>query len=255
MLVEAIFNEFLLFSILKISMRKFILSLLLLFISQFVFAQSSDTTWFTKTWEKTTKENGYYYRTVTSDAQGGLLHVKDFFASGELQMEGYYTSLDPEMKEGTFIWWHKNGVKQRECLFQNNAMVKLTEWDENGSQTAHKEVVNVVTYVDGKPVYEPKYLEAAPRYAGKEGFFEYLKANVKYPAEAVRAGIGGKVIIGFVVTKKGKIKHVEVVQGVHPAIDSEALRVIKEMPRWTPALQDGKPVDTNMNLPISFNLK
>jgi periplasmic protein TonB len=80
-----------------------------------------------------------------------------------------------------------------------------------------------------------------------------LKANVRYPADAAKAGIGGKVIVGFVVTKKGKVKHVEIVQGVHPSIDAEALRVVKAMPAMSPGRLQGKPIDCNMNLPINFN--
>ena len=225
----------------------------MLFVCPLAFAQRSDTTWFSKKWEKTDRQNGYYFRVTASGAPGEPLRVQDYFPSGELQMEGTYTSLEPEVKEGTFTWWHKNGVKQRECLFKDDLLVNLTEWDATGKQTAHKEVVNVVTYVDGKPVYEPKYLEAAPRFTAPGGLTEYLKANIRYPADAAKAGIGGKVIVGFVVTKKGRIKHAEIVQGVHPSIDAEALRVVKAMPAMSPGRLEGKPLETNMNLPINFN--
>lgn len=232
---------------------KALFTLLLLTISISAFAQSSDTTWFSKKWEKTNKQNSYYYRVVQSGTPDSLLHVKDYFGIGELQMEGSYTSLTPEIKEGTFIWWHKNGVKQRECLFKDNTMVNLTEWDAQGKMTSHKEFVNVVKYVNGAPAYEAKYVEATPKFPGESGITAYLKSNIKYPDEAAKDGIGGKVIVGFVVTKKGKIKHVEIVQGVHPAIDTEAIRVVKAMSDWTPGRSEGKPIDIKMNLPINFN--
>lgn len=225
----------------------------MLFACQSAFSQRSNTAWFSKQWEKADRQNGYYFRVVESGTAGVPLHVKDFFASGELQMEGYYTSLAPEVKEGTFTWWLKSGVKQREALFRLNAMVNLTEWDAQGKQTSYKEVVNVVKYVNGKPEYEAKYIEAAPKFPVENGLTDFLKSNIRYPAEAAKEKVGGKVIIGFVVTKKGKIRHVGIVQGVHPAIDAEALRVVKAMPAWIPGRLEGKAIDTNMNLPINFN--
>lgn len=235
-------------------MKKALLIILLLTVYSMAFAQRSDTTWFSKKWEKTERQHGYYYRVVASNAPGQLLRVQDFFSTGEQQMEGTYTSLEPEVKEGSFTWWHKNGVKQRECLYNNNMLVNLTEWDATGKQTAHKEVVNVVTFVNGEPKYEPKYLEEAPRFTAPGGIMGYLKNNIRYPADAIEAGIGGKVMVSFVVTKKGKIKHVEIVQGVHPSIDAEALRVVKAMPAMSPGRLEGKLIDCNLNLPINFNL-
>lgn len=69
--------------------------------------------------------------------------------------------------------------------------------------------------------------------------YKWLGNNIKYPEEAKKEGVSGKVIVDFVITKTGKTDKVRVVRGLHPALDEEAVRVIKAMPAWTPGKQKG----------------
>lgn len=64
----------------------------------------------------------------------------------------------------------------------------------------------------------------------------------------------GKVFVSFVVEKDGSIQDVKIEKGVTPALNEEALRVVRSMPKWTPALKDGKEVRTVLTLPIVFHL-
>jgi TonB family protein len=77
---------------------------------------------------------------------------------------------------------------------------------------------------------------------------------VKYPPEAVKKGITGEVLIGFMVSKEGKIKDVTVVRPVNPLLDAEAKRVISIMPDWKPGKQGGKAVEVFMKVPVKFAL-
>ena len=90
---------------------------------------------------------------------------------------------------------------------------------------------------------------------GSNAMFEYIAKNVKYPAEAEKAGIVGRVIATFVVDKDGSISNAKVVRSVHPALDAEALRLIKGMPKWTPGKQNGEAVSVKFTVPISFHLQ
>lgn len=90
---------------------------------------------------------------------------------------------------------------------------------------------------------------------GTAKLFEYLSKNLKYPELAKSTGISGKVFIQFVVDKNGKIKDVQVLQGINPLLDKEALRVVEAMPDWKAGKQHGKHVSVIYNLPISFKLK
>jgi TonB family protein len=90
---------------------------------------------------------------------------------------------------------------------------------------------------------------------GTEKLLEYLKVSIKYPEEAKTKGIKGRVFVQFIVSNTGKIKDVKIARGVHKLLDEEAIRVVKTMPDWKPGLQDGKPVDVQMSIPINFALK
>lgn len=94
-----------------------------------------------------------------------------------------------------------------------------------------------------------------PQYpGGYEALITYLIHHVKYPPEAFKKKIEGKVIVTFVVEKDGSITNVKVKSAVHPALDAEAVRVVKSMPKWKPGTENGKAVRVNYVLPITFKL-
>ncbi len=98
-------------------------------------------------------------------------------------------------------------------------------------------------------------LDRKPEFPG--GFdvcIKYLAVNVKYPKEAAKRKIQGRVIVDFVVNKDGSITDVNVVKPVHYLLDEEAVRVVKTMPKWNPGILDGKPVRVKYSLPITFRI-
>lgn len=92
---------------------------------------------------------------------------------------------------------------------------------------------------------------------GTAEMMKYLGKNIKYPEVAIQAGIQGKVTLRFVVGKDGSIENVTVARGVPgcPECDKEAIRVVKSMPKWKPAKNDGKVVKSYFNLPVTFKLQ
>ncbi len=84
---------------------------------------------------------------------------------------------------------------------------------------------------------------------------EYVKQHIRYPAAAIEQGIQGRVIVQFVITRFGKITDPQVVRGVDPSLDAEALRVVRNMPRWKPGRMRNQPVNVRYTLPIPFWLK
>lgn len=89
---------------------------------------------------------------------------------------------------------------------------------------------------------------------GTVAMYQYLTENVKYPEEAARNNSQGRVVIKFTVKADGSLTDFSVVNGVAPALDKEALRVMKSMPAWKPAMSNGKAVDSDYTLPITFKL-
>ncbi len=78
--------------------------------------------------------------------------------------------------------------------------------------------------------------------------------NIKYPESAKKEGIQGRVFISFVVNKDGSISDVKKLRGVSEELDKEAMRVIKNMPKWKPGEQRGEKVKVEYALPINFKL-
>lgn len=90
---------------------------------------------------------------------------------------------------------------------------------------------------------------------GNKEAYAFIKENLKYPEDAACYGVQGRVIVKFVVEEDGSISDVEVVRGVHPSLDAEAVRVVKLMPKWQPAEIGGKPVRSRFNFPVYFKLE
>ena len=89
---------------------------------------------------------------------------------------------------------------------------------------------------------------------GEQAIFSYIAENVVYPEQAKNDTIQGTVYLKFVVDKTGKVAQTEVIRGVHPLLDQEAIKVIENMPEWIPGKQSGKPVDVIIQIPIKFQL-
>jgi protein TonB len=94
---------------------------------------------------------------------------------------------------------------------------------------------------------------AAPK-GGMAAFYKYVSDKMKYPPQARRMGIDGKVFVEFVINKDGSISDVRAVKGIGAGCDEEAVRVVQSAPSWTPGKQRGKPVKQRMVLPITFKL-
>lgn len=90
---------------------------------------------------------------------------------------------------------------------------------------------------------------------GQAAMMKFLSENIKYPVIAQENGIQGRVICNFVVERDGSITDVQVVRGVDPSLDKEAVRVIQSMPKWKPGMQRGKPVRVRFTLPVVFRLQ
>lgn len=83
----------------------------------------------------------------------------------------------------------------------------------------------------------------------------YIANNLKFPATAQAAGIEGTVYVGFEINENGYVSRAFLLKDIDEACGKEALRVIQNMPKWEPAIDNGKPVKVQLNIPIHFNLK
>ncbi len=136
--------------------------------------------------------------------------------------------------------------------------------EDDGSD--HKEAVrkefetNVVG--DGKggaASKEPEVFVSAqfmPQFPGGEAdMYKYIYDNIKYPVVDQEMGVQGKVTVRFVVTKNGDISDIQLLKGISPTCDKEAIRVLKSMPKWVPGKNNGVAVPVYFTMPIVFKLK
>ena len=98
-------------------------------------------------------------------------------------------------------------------------------------------------------------VEVMPQYPGGQiAMLKYIMENIKYPEQAMKEGIQGRVAVRFIVEKDGSISDVKPILSVHPLLNKEAVRVVESMPKWTPGKQNGKPVRVRFNVPVMFKL-
>ncbi len=103
---------------------------------------------------------------------------------------------------------------------------------------------------------EAAVIESMPEFPGGEkAMVAWIVSNIKYPAEAFKRKITGKVFVDFMVSKTGKVKNVVVSKPGNSLLDAEAKRVIGSMPDWKPGMQTGRKVEVQMMVPVEFKLK
>lgn len=98
-------------------------------------------------------------------------------------------------------------------------------------------------------------VEQMPEYpGGMQAMIAFLQTNMKYPEEAAKQKVEGRVMVQFIVETDGSISDVHVAKQVFPSLDAEAIRVVQAMPKWTPGKEKGNVVRVKYNLPIVFRM-
>lgn len=117
--------------------------------------------------------------------------------------------------------------------------------DDLFDEPADEPVDEIVSFAETMPSFE----------GGLSEFYKFVGTHLKYPAQARRMGIEGKVFVYFVVDKDGSLSDVKIVRGIGAGCDDEVLRIVGISPRWHPGKQRGVPVRVRMMLPITFKLQ
>jgi periplasmic protein TonB len=131
------------------------------------------------------------------------------------------------------------------------------EFDVEVTQETKVEEITVVEIEQPRENVDEIFLvveETATPKGGMQAFYEYVGKKLKYPAQARRMGIEGRVFVEFVINRDGSIVDVKAIKGIGAGCDEEAVRVVQSMPAWSPGKQRGKPVRQRMVLPITFKL-
>jgi periplasmic protein TonB len=168
-------------------------------------------------------------------------YVREYINS-ILTREGISKTIFPLIKEGNWKDYRKfTGKVMIESIYKNNQLISNKYWALDGTC-----IIDVFTCAEKNPAYE----------GGDSELLKFISKNINYPPSARDRNISGRVILLFVLTKEGKIRGIDFLGHVDPAIDLEALRVINLIPpeKWQPAEINHKKVNFFYMIPINFTL-
>ena len=154
---------------------------------------------------------------------------------------------EPELKE---VPDEKEIKKEVEMTKQEDAPVISTPID---APTGDVPIITAAPVEDVNQVFTFAEEQPEPE-GGYTAFYKYVEKNLKYPSQARRQNIQGKVFVSFVVERDGSITDVKVTRGIGGGCDEEAERVLRGAPKWKPGKQRHKPVRVKMSIPIGFKL-
>lgn len=156
----------------------------------------------------------------------------------------------------------RDPVEEREEPEETQAAVITDEGDGEGAEGGFPEGVELlgsfgspdVIHEDPEKVHD--IAEEMPYYeGGSEAMMKFIQKKIRYPRAARDQRIEGTVYVRFVVNGDGRVSNVQVLRGIHPDCDREAVRVISMLPAWKGGKQAGRPVPVRMVLPIKFNVQ
>ncbi len=266
-------------------MKKIVFATLFCIISLYACAQDTTYVYYNKNWEETTRDKMEYFR--KKFRADNTWSVIDCYKSGKKQMTGTYLDDSCKISQGIFSWYNEDGIVTRTSNFQSskkdgmeticygNGKKRLElhyRSDElDGDCIGYYESGKISgrsTYAQGKQINGEFFNEdgsinknisefesEAEFPGGLPGLAKYLSGSLSYPSIAMRRNIQGSVIVQFIIDTDGSVKNVEIASSVDPSLDREAVRVIRQMPRWKPAYEGGRLVKFFVKQPVTFKLQ
>lgn len=160
---------------------------------------------------------------------------------------GHFIKYDKDFKYVAEEGDLKNGLKEGEWKFKEDSVTAVELYKDgkfiSGTSNLNGDIKNYT--VDATlPTFK----------GGPENFLSYLAASVRYPPSDREKNIQGRVVVTFFVEKNGSLSDIKVIRSASPDIDAEAIRVVKNSPKWIPGTQFGRAVRTTFLIPINFSL-
>ncbi len=236
-----------------------------------MFGQKKDTLYITKEGTVVNKSKAQYKRVFEKVADNSYGYiVTDYYMSNEIFMTAENKVGNRLFFDGRCTYYFQNGKQQCAGNFQNNRQIGIwTYWSENGKDSTvtefdisgkQKIISNTLTKSNSssKPVIIDTIVLSdeidAEFPGGTNGMSIFLKQNLRYPSIARERSLGGRTIIYFEIDKEGHIVNIIPKTLLGFEMEEEATRVIRAMPKWSPAYQNGKAVRVRRTIPLSFTL-
>ncbi len=157
----------------------------------------------------------------------------------------------------------KSGVKpkvikeeEHEPVATRDTLTTDSSKSVSGNPTAHQDSVKGVADTGGEGDLTFDFADVMPQFpGGQKSLVRFIQSKLVYPGSAFQNRIEGIVIVGFIIDKNGRLREPKILKSLYPACDEEALRVVKLIPDWVPAKNQGRNVSINFTMPIEFRLK
>jgi TonB family protein len=175
-----------------------------------------------------------------------------------------YPDVHPN-KPGRYRYFYEITIRRKPVLMM--AEFRLTDNEEEW-RTAEKTSLPPYVSDAGKggspqliteePMEEPVYkvVEVMPEFpGGMKALMDFIQKNIRYPEEARKNGIQGRVAVSVVIDENGRVTAPVIMRSRYPALDEEALRIVELMPQWKPGMQQGKAVKVEFTFPVTFKLE
>ncbi|OON69488.1 energy transducer TonB [Hymenobacter sp. CRA2] len=220
-------------------------------------------------------ETEYYdaKRQKLSSAEGAAVRVETQFADSLQAIETTYNAAGARVvrtpfehhrkriQHGVAERWYDNGqLHWRDTWVHGKREGELLVYYPTGQLKRREKFVGnkskggTCYAADGREVPYFAFERMPEMPGGMNALMQHLGKNMRYPAAALRERVQGKVFVSFVVDSLGRVTNPVVRQGLHPALDAEALRVVASLPQWQPGWQDDIAVEVVFTVPISFTI-
>ncbi len=237
---------------------------ILVFSALTTLSYGQDTTYYDQNDKKvsTLSEASTYVVSRRDESEKDRTKRTAYFKSGQIESErNYLTRIKGEVLDGKVKEWYEGGQLRREFDYTDGLLNGhlVTFW-ENG-QLKRRDAFERGKLINGE-CFNAKgkkvgyyYYETMPEFRGGiKALQGFIAGELKYPSWSASRGIGGRVILSFVVGSDGRLHDVKVIKGVNEELDEEAVRMIKRMPKWKPGTQDGNAVNVKYSLPVAFSI-
>ncbi|AXY77504.1 TonB family protein [Paraflavitalea soli] len=198
------------------------------------------------------------YSTKVSDT---CWRVDYYIPAGSLNKVESFKDRKKTIAHGRFVFYDEKGYADSTGFYVNGQRNGTWYYYNNkGKVLLSREYENGIVVSEKKHEQEPEGKDKSPKpgevesefEGGLKGWQQYLNRNLRYPREAIIAGIQGEVRVAFVVSAVGAVQDIWIIKSIDRSLDKESARLLEDSPNWIPAEQDGRRVKSYKIQPIRY---
>lgn len=224
-------------------MKQIFIAVTFTFISYLSYCQSNvDTLFLDSKKEEVKKKKCIYYRVLTK-VNDSLYNFQDYWIEGVLDLTGNFSSINPNVRQGKFTSYHKNGTVETITYYKNNNAIGLSQLFNDTGQLELEYISNIDS-LDNADAYNNAF----------EDFLKHVLKYIDYPERAAKTGKQGIVFLSFYINDFGQMERLTIYKSVDQDLDNEAIRVVKSFNKWPIPIYKGNRTWIRCSFPVAFQL-